>query len=857
MQPGTQLGTYEILSPLGKGGMGEVWRARDSKLGREVAIKTLPEEFARDEERLARFEREAKLLASMNHPNIATIHGFEEDNGTRFLVLELVEGDTLADRIKRGAIPLAESLEIGRQITDALEAAHEKGVIHRDLKPANIKITPDGKVKVLDFGLAKAFAGDGADPTLSNSPTLSMAATQAGTILGTAAYMAPEQARGKTVDKRADIWAFGVVLYEMVTGKGLFHGEDLTQTVASVVMKEADLEQAPVELRRLLAKCLEKDPKDRLRDIGDVWELRDDPQARGAGPSAQAETRRGRLPWVAAAVFALATVALATLWLRPAPLPEVMRFEIHAPPGSSLVRGNPAVSPDGGTLAYTLVDPDGATRIHVRPIDSVQTRPLTGTEGGMHPFWAPDGRSLAFWADGYLLRIDLEGGAPRRLGESGAPWHGTWSQNGNILFSGRDGGMVSEDGGTVTEFVHGGFPAFLPDGERFLGYRDGSVQLGRLGSDERTVVLEDASGAIPAPAPNGKTYLLFVRGSNLMVQEFDEVAGNVVGNAVLLVPDILRLAVSGGLPAVGVSPTGILAYRTGTGSSNLGQLTWVDRSGQEVGTLSPDDSVGQPRISPDGRFAADVRTHETGQSIWVTDLVRESVGRLTFGEETRENNPVWSPDGARVAYRNTSTGIHIVDVSGGGNDVHVTDVVSGLSSWSPDGRYLLTRLGGTLNLQPVDGDEEPIEVGSRNGDSSDGRFSPDGKYIAFSSDESGRSEVYVQPMPSAAAQAGQVQISIDGGSQPRWSSDGTELFFYHALSIYSREFAMMAVDVEPGETFSAGIPRELFRQTSVAGSFDVHPDGERFLILKPAPGEAEQPITVVLNWWVEMEERNR
>ena len=854
---GKTLGNYEILSALGKGGMGEVWRARDSKLGREVAIKTLPEEFARDEERLARFEREARLLASLNHPNIATIHGLEEEDGTRFLVLELVEGDTLADRIKRGAIPLAEALEIGRQITDALEAAHEKGVIHRDLKPANIKITPDDKVKVLDFGLAKAFAGDGADSTLSNSPTLSMAATQAGAILGTAAYMAPEQARGKTVDKRADIWAFGVVLYEMVTGKGLFHGEDLTETVASVVLKEAELDQAPVELRRLLGRCLAKDPKDRLRDIGDVWELLDDSQAQDAGLHPQADTRRGRLPWVAATGWlALAAMVVAVVWPRPAPLPEVMRFEIHAPPGSTLARGNPAVSPDGRTLAYTVVEPDGETRIHLRPIDRVETRPLAGTENAQHPFWAPDSRSLAFWADGQIQRIDVEGGAPRELAESRAPWHGSWNPDGNILYNDEGMHLVSQDGGTVTDVTDiGSFPAFLPDGERFLMHADDSIQLASLGSAERTVVLEDVGAAIPASAPNGKTYLLFPRDSGLMAQEFDEARGNVVGSAVLLVPDVLRLARSGGLPAIGVSTTGILAYRTGMASSDPGQLTWVDRAGNEVGTLPPDVSVREPNISPDGMFVAGVRTDVIGNpDIWVTDLARESATRLTFDEENIEVSPVWSADGTRLAFRNAGTGVRIIAVSGGGNEVRVAEVSSAVDSWSPDGRHLLNRIGGTLTLQPVAGDEEPIEVGSRNGLSRDGQFSPDGRYIAFTSDESGQFEVYVQPMPPAT---GQVKVSIDGGVNPRWSRDGTELFFQRFPSLFSQVFAMMSVDVETGETFFAGVPRESFRQSTVAGYFDVHPDGERFLLLKPLSDQSADAITVVLNWWVEMEERNR
>ena len=767
--------------------------------------------------------------------------------------------------MQHGAIPVEESLKLALQIAEALEAAHEKGVIHRDLKPANIKVTHDGKIKVLDFGLAKAFVRDASDVNLSQSPTLSMAATQKGVILGTAAYMSPEQASGDTTDKRADIWSFGVVLFEMLTGRQTFDGKTVAHVLADVLRAEPEWNSLPPNLhprlRLLLERCLEKEAKDRCHDVADVrvdiQRVLTDPAgvlARPIGPPVPAGVG-SKLPWVVAtAVGIVAAVVFATLWLLPAPLPEVIRFEINAPPRSTLSSGNPAISPDGRTLAYTVNDPDGERRIHLRPIDRVETRPLPGTEAAWHPFWSPDGRSLAFWAGGQLQRIDVAGGSPRRLAESPAPWHGTWNEYGDILF--QDGGFlrrISEDGGAVTDVGDGeqpgsGFPAFFRDGVRFLSRWGNSIQLSTLDSTQPSVVLEDVSGAaIPASAPNGKTYLLFLDESDLMAQEFDDTSGSVRGDAVVLVPDVIQLARFGGLPAVGVSPTGILAYIAGTAAVDPGQLTWVDRSGKAVSTLPPDVSVREPNLSPDGSFVAGHRRDSAGnRDIWVTDLARGSSRRFTFDDEHGEDDPVWSPDGMRLAFRHTDTGIHIADVAGGGDDVHLTDMGSP-TSWSPDSQYLLYDYMGTLTLQPVVGDQDPTEVGSPNGGSYDAQFSPDGNYIAFVSFESGREEVYVQPMPPAT---GQVMVSIDGGYEPRWSQDGTELFFL------SPDRAMMAVDVEPGETFSPGVPQELFRTTG-SRNFDVHPDGERFLILMPLVEAEDQTITVVLNWWVELEERVR
>src|SRR5215471_11085397 len=419
VSPKQTIAHYRITSKLGEGGMGEVWRATDTKLDRDVAIKILPAEFAADAGRMARFEREAKILASLNHPHIATIYGVEE----QALVIELVEGES-----PKGPMPFEEAWKIAVQIADALEYAHERGVIHRDLKPANVKVTPDGVVKLLDFGLAKAFSetpdAGATDP--ENSPTITLGETVAGTVMGTAAYMSPEQAKGKRVDKRADIWSWGVVLYELLTGERPFKGDEAADTLAQVLTKEPDWDRAPVKVQRLLQSCLEKNPKKRLRDIGDARHLLD---------NSVTAPKRSWLAWTAA-LLAVAAAGFAALWLRPAPLPQVTRFEIHAPPGSTLPLGTPAPSPDGRTIAFTVNDPDGKTRIHLRPIDRIETRALPGTEGAVHPFWSPDGRSLAFAAVGpqpHLKRIDVAGGAARDLVERTAPWQGAWGQNGEIL----------------------------------------------------------------------------------------------------------------------------------------------------------------------------------------------------------------------------------------------------------------------------------------------------------------------------------------------------------------------------------------------------------------------------------------
>jgi len=846
---GRQLGHYQVLTLLGAGGMGVVWKAKDTKLDREVAIKTLPKDFDRCRDRLAQFEREARLLASLNHPNIAAIHGLDEDRGIRFLVLELVEGETLADRLHRGPIPLDESLRLARQISDAIEAAHEKGVIHRDLKPANIKITDDGTVKVLDFGLAKAFATDGVQPDPSDSRAPSIDSTEKGMIVGTAAYMAPEQARGKKVDKRADIWAFGVILYEMVNGARLFQGIDPTETMASVVMKEPDLDQTPVPVRRLLRKCLEKDPKNRLRHIGDAWELLNDTFVVQPQPRRREATLAA---WIIAAVLGIVALAFSVLWLKPSPLPEVVRFEIQAPPGGRLPLGTPAISNDGRKLAYTVIDRDGLTRIHWRPIDGVESKALPGTEGAAHPFWSPDGESLAFVARYRLRRFDLTTGTTRDLIGTIAQWQGAWNQNGDILLhvEGPELFRISAQGGAPAPIPNSSdtsFPAFLSDGRRFLisVVRDNhySIQLGTLGSPEHTLVVDNVvSAPILTPTPHGETYLLFVRESDLMAQEFDEASGKVLGNPVVLVPRIGRVGNPAVRPAVGVSPL-ILAYQN---APELATLTWVDRSGLPVHTLSADVSVEKPRLSPDQSSVSGIRRSD----VWVTDLIRGSSERKTFDEKA--GALVWSPDGSHLAFGSPENEIYEIDLNSSGKPKRLTETRGVPTSWSR--QHLLYSYPpspkGKIYLLAVAGDKKRIQVGSSVGYSAAGQFSPDGNYIAFDSDRSGRSEVYLQPIPPGV---GEQRVSINGGVLPLWRGDGKEIFFV------TPDGDLMAVDIKLGDRVSVGTPHKLFRFEARDGyevartGYDVARDGQRFLILSKS--EERNPITVVLNWWVELEKQ--
>ncbi len=847
LSAGDRLGPYEILALIGKGGMGEVYRARDPRLNRDVAIKISNAQFTE------RFTREARAIAALNHTNICHLY----DVGPDYLVMEYVEGQDL-----RGPMDIGDALPIVQQLIDGIEAAHEKNIVHRDLKPANIKITPEGVVKILDFGLAKAMEPPSDNCNPENSPTLTIGATVAGTILGTAAYMAPEQAKGKTADRRSDIWSFGVIVYEMLTGKRLFQGESAVEILGSVLNQEPDISAVPRRVHKLLRWCLEKDRKERLQAIGDARRLLKESGAASATTAAPTQ-RFGWTAWLAAIGCTAALSLAGWMSLRPVPLPEVTRFEIHAPEGSKLPLGTPAPSPDGRTIAYTVTGPDGVTRIHVRPMDSTESRALPGTENAEHPFWSPDGGSLAFAADRTLKRIDLVGGPARALTPIIGPWHGSWNQDGVILFAGlRIPFQIPADGGAAApvarpddkkgeSFV--AFPHFLSDGKRFLvlvRHTDdrNTIELASLGSLERKTVIPDASSApILAPTPSGKTYLLYLRDASLAAQEFDEGSGTVRGNAVVLVDQIGRVANPAMRPTVGVSRSGILAYQSGSGAGP-GQLAWFDRSGKLLSRLPPGSVGDNPKLSPDGRFALVVIVPPGGHpDIWLVDLARGASTRFTFAPGNNEW-PIWSPDGKRVAYMGVSSdgkpGIYLKDANGAGQEQLLLPGIGKLPiSWSPDGQSILFTENSKAFLLPLGGERKPLPAAVPRLFSSQARISPGGKYVAFSSSESGRPEVYVQAMPPGV---GKWQISVNGGAQPNWRRDGKELFFL------SLDLRMMAVDVTTGVPLNAGIPHELFQATmsgALLSHYDVSADGQRFLIYSPPASAENTPITVVLNWW--------
>jgi eukaryotic-like serine/threonine-protein kinase len=858
LSAGDKLGPYEIVESIGKGGMGEVYRARDPRLNRDVAIKVSAAQFSE------RFEREAKAIAALNHPNICHLY----DVGPNYLVMEYIEGEA-----PQGPLPLEEALRIAKQICDALEAAHEKGITHRDLKPGNIKIKPDGTVKVLDFGLAKVDAGSAVSQS-ENSPTLSMAATQMGVILGTAGYMSPEQARGKPVDKRADIWAFGVVLYELLMGKRLFQGEDVSHTMAAVIMQEPNLDVVPVQVRKLLQRCLEKDPKKRLRDISGVELLLE--SGTGLQPvSAPQAKARGTLPWVVAAVAALAAVGtFAFFHLREEPQPNVVKLEFPPPANGTLSEGAgpPAVSPDGRRIAFRA-EVDGKIMLWVRDLDSLTSRTLPGTENAGLPFWAPDSRQLAFFSTGKLMKIDVTGGPATTITNSSNPRGGTWSQDDVILFS--DGSnllRVSAAGGTpipVTELdktrneASHYLPQLLPDGHHFLYLAQSgdaektAIFVGDLQSNDtknaKKLVLQSSTMAryVEPAGGAGNGYLLFVRENTLMAQPFDAGKLQTTGDAVPVAEYVDTPQVSYGY--FGASRNGTLAYTSGGGGADL-QITWLDRSGKAVGTVGKPANVQTPRLSPNGKMVAyDPLDPQTGKrDIWLHDLARRTEQRLTFANSN--DLPVWSPDSLRVAYvqrTGTDTKVVVKSADGTGPEEVLEAAYKLPQDWTRDGRFFISATGSTnpktgndlwaLPLSEGKPGGKPVPLRETEFAEWHGRVSRDGRWLAYMSNESKRDEVYVVGFPSLN---GHWQISVDGGLFPVWSRDGRELYF---VGLNNK---MMAVEIKPGAQFQAGVPKPLFdvrMGTSGNRSYDVSADG-RFLIATPVEQSATVPMTVVLNW---------
>jgi eukaryotic-like serine/threonine-protein kinase len=894
---GDRLGPYEILAAIGAGGMGEVYRARDTKLGRDVAIKVLPEAFARDAERMARFQREAKFLASLNHPNIASIYGLEDTDSTRALVMELVEGPTLADRMRSGPIPIDEALPIARQICEALEYAHERGIVHRDLKPANVKVTSDAAVKILDFGLARAVKGDGSATDVANSPTLSQMATQAGILLGTAAYMSPEQAKGKPVDRRTDIWAFGCVLYEMLTGKMAFRGEAVTDVLAAIIKEEPDWSPlpsaTPIRIRVLLRRCLQKDPKQRLRDIGDARIALDEVIAGApdtpASLAAGAATKAARWMWLISGVallFVLATALLAFLYFRQKRSPvaaQAVRFEVPLPEKTSFTGGAPSLSPDGRNLAFIATGADGQSRLWVRSLESVGARTLEGTEGATGwPFWSPDGGSLAFTTGNKLLKIDISGGGPQELCDvSSVVLGGVWKTDHKILFS-VIGQLfqVPDFGGTPSRIGRFGYPALLPDGRHLLysigppGAADAGVYVGSLDAkpDGEALKLSSTSSAsfyVPSPDP-AFGYVLLVRASattaqtgTLMAVPFDPQRLKTVGEPI---------PVAEGVSSFSASPTGVLVYvggsqtQSGPSRGNIqGRLTWFDRQGKILGAFGDPGLYRSLAISPNGRLVAFERADPQNfstRNIWLYDLARGVTTRFTF-DSGWDANPVWSPDGSRIAFGSLrSRGFDLYqktsNLAGEDELLFKSDNSKLPSSWSPDGSFLLfyNPAGAThiwvLPLKGSETDRKPFPLEQSDFMQAVGRFSPDGRWIAYDSNESGKDEVYVRPFDAASVSrsapaagspvAGKWMVSKDGGIVPLWRGDGTELFYLSSNGM------AMAVDVNTRGIFQAGIPKPLFKVTPGVVYWDVTSDGKRFLMPAPSATGPQSPFTVVLNW---------
>ena len=883
LAPGTQLGPYEILSQLGAGGMGEVYRARDPRLGRDVAIKVSAEKFNE------RFEREAKVVASLNHPNICALY----DVGPNYIVMELVEGEE-----PKGPMALEDALQICRQIAAALEAAHEKGIVHRDLKPANIKITPTGTVKVLDFGLAKVNALSSASGNPEESPTVSMHATQMGMILGTAGYMAPEQAKGKTADKRADIWAFGVVLHELLTGQRLFLGETVTDTLAAVVLTQPKLEDVPIQVRKLLQRCLEKDPQKRLRDIGDAMALLEDAPAAAPGSEATApsQSRLGMLGWIAAALALAAAGVLAFVHFRESPpVAETVRFTAAVPENVNFtIIGIFTLSPDGRKLAFSATGPDGVPRIWIRSMDSLTAQPLPGSETGpalASLFWSPDSRFIAYQADGKLKKIDTSGGPVEALCD--APDQvvgGAWNRDGVIVFR-KDGALmrVSAAGGTPSPVIPAvagnsyAFPAFLPDGRHFL-YLLGTRKPGDTGfyvgsldvrpEQQSTQRLMDAAFQpvyIPS-SDSGPGHIVILRDGTLLAQPFDAGRLQLAGEAKPIAEQVASIQ---GLGYFSASDNGALAYRTGAvrGAGLSLQLSWFDRAGKPTLTAAEPSRSRTVKVSPDGKRAAVIRTdpQNNNDDIWIVDLATGSSSRFTF-DPAVDANALWSPDGSQIVWqsqRGGTWGVYRKPSNGSGNDELLYKSppagAFALTDWTHDGRFIVFHAStppakADIFALPVgpgtSADRQPIPVIQTPAQELGGYVSPDGRWIAYISDESGRQEIYVQAF-NPGLKAGSSQVSgkwmVSKGTlgMARWRSDSKELVFISA------DGAIMSVDVTSGPAFQASQPKQLFQLPSsvlaLGGAtpgarMDATRDLQRFLVTVPAQNNSRQEFTMVLNW---------
>jgi len=883
---GTHLGVYRVEALIGAGAMGEVYRAHDTKLGRAVAIKVLPASFTNDPDRLARFEREARALAALNHPNIATIHGFEDfrtvdsarDATVRGLILELVEGETLDARTRNG-LTCDQALQLARQIADALDAAHEKGIIHRDLKPANVRVTSDGTVKVVDFGLAKLIQPAESSLPSSSSPTLTLGGTREGLVVGTVAYMSPEQARGLPVDRRTDIWAFGCVLYEILSGRAAFARETISDTVAAVLNSEPDWtalpDTVPPYVRRMLRRCLEKDVKRRARDIGDVrMELDDAAASRDAVPAASGPRSRfsGGLPWMLATVGLIAAVAIGmSVWRPrtslPGPEPVVTRTTLTLPPGQELDTsdgaGPLAFSPDGRRVAY-VATAGGGTRLFVRNLDAFGAEALSGTDGAQFPFFSPDGESVAFFADGKLRRVSIRGGSPLVVCEAATTGRGgTWGADGTIVFDPGASGLmrVPAAGGVPQPVVSRdatmdrknlSWPQFLPDARGLLVTVAGTSFI----EDTLAVVALDTGewhqlgpGSQPQYLPSGHLiyHAVGVREGELHVVPFDTATLSLRGRPMAVVDDVFR-AQNEGAVYFAVAQNGALIFTPGGYARTLVQ---VDRHGRRTPIV--DDRLGfrGPVVSPDGGKVA-VTIDPRPSQIWVYDLSRRT--RSAVATDAHSLAPLWTPDGRRIAYAG-SPGPDLfwraADAGSPAERLLARDGQQYPTSWSRDGQLLIFTDGlpnaFDIWMLPLGGQPRPLLVTPASEWSA--QLSPNNHWIAYQSNESGRLDVYVRPFPNV--NDGKWTISTAGGQRPAWSPDGTELF-------YAEESAVMRVPVDTrGSRFVAGPPERLF-----SGPFDlsymsyaVSKDGTHFIMVEVDPNARPTQLNVVQNWAEEVKRK--
>jgi Tol biopolymer transport system component/predicted Ser/Thr protein kinase len=876
IEVGARLGPYEIEEAIGAGGMGEVYRARDTRLERMVAIKVLAPHLAERPEHRQRLEREAKAVSSLSHPHICPLYDVGHEDGVDFLVMEFIEGETLADRLARGPLPIEEVLRFGIQIADALEKAHKQGIVHRDLKPGNVMLTADG-TKLLDFGLARADAGgDNSDASLTVSPTVSKPLTAAGTVIGTYQYMAPEQLEGKTADARTDIFALGAVLYEMATGRRAFLAETQASLIGAIMHEQPQPVSAvqpmiPPAFDRVIQSCLAKDPEERWQTAHDVklqlqWIAEGGSVVGLPAPVAARRKSRERLAWIAFSIAVLAAGILAVGYVRRAPAPRLQtRFEIPPPPELGTV-GSPRISPDGRYVAYRGVDSTGNAQLWLRPMDSVEARPLAGTEGASgdsRPMWSPDSRHVAFFVGGKLKKVPVAGGPAQTICDADGA-DGSWSTGGEILYDGAATAplmRVASAGGIAKPEVslddlEGvsslGWPEFLPDGEQFIYLADNveeesRVMIRSLGSgEERFLTTSDSRVQYVEPG-----YLVYVLNGMLVAHPFDADAGTLTG-------DPLPLADSIGVSAVGLadfsaSHDGTLAYRGG--QTGARKLLWRDRAGRELGQVGQPSEYMTTSFSPDGQRLAVTVADPDGANVdlWIHDLERGVASRFTF-DAGFDGVSIWSPDGSRIVFSSSRGGgsndMYWKDASGAGAAELLLAAEENIypSDWKRDGGVLAygVRSSDTswdIWALPMDGSGEPFPVLASQFAEVRASFSPDGRWMAYNSNESGEMEVYVTQFPGPG---GKWQVSTNGGTEPYWNADGREIFYLDATQ------NLVTVPVSTGVTFKAGLPETLFDAglfpLTTRNRYLVTDDGQRFLMLSPISGESVRPISVVLNW---------